>query len=114
MNFQAYAIISGFFILAGLVVGLIGWGLYRGILRKGEAHEEGFPSEQTEAQNFNPRLILYGALFSILSISLLFLFPWAFSFEIIGVNGFLIVLFFLMLLGIALFYSWKKETLERN
>ncbi len=112
MDFQAYGIISGFFILGGLVVGLIGWGLYKGLLRTGKAHEKGFFRDKTEVQNFNPRLILYSALFSVLSISLLFLFPWAFSFKALGVKSFLTVLFFLTLLGVGLFYSWKKETLE--
>jgi NADH-quinone oxidoreductase subunit A len=112
MDFQAYAVISGFFIVAGLVVGLIGWSLYKGILRKGEVYEEGFSSTSVEVQNFNPRIILYGVLFAVLSISLLFLFPWAFSFKILGFKGFLPVLLFLGLLGAGLFYSWKKETLE--
>ncbi len=112
MDFQAYAVISGFFIVAGVVVTIVGWGFYKGILKTRAPHEEGFLSRQMEAQHFNPRLIVYGTLFAVLSISLLFLFPWAFSFKIIGVTGFLTVLFFLGLLGVGLFYSWKKDLLE--
>lgn len=112
MDFQAYAIIAAFFTVAGLIVGLMGLSFYKGFLRKSDSYKEEPSSERRDVQNFNPRLILYGALFSVLSLSLLFLFPWAFSFKTLGFKGFLTILFFLGLLGVGLFYSWKKETLE--
>lgn len=111
MDFQAYTIISAFFVVAALIVGLLGWRGWKSLLKKKNALEAKTPGVM-EAYTFNPRLIVYTALFSILSISLLFLFPWAFSFKSLGCKGFFIILFFLGILGAGLFYSWKKDTLE--
>ncbi len=114
MDFQAYGVIAGFFTLTGILLGFIGWTFRKRMGKNKSSVQKEFSSKDKDIPTFNASLILYGMLFVVFSLSLLFLFPWALSFGMVGIKGFLAVLLLLGFLGVGFFYSWKKETLERS
>ncbi|GIM45697.1 NADH-quinone oxidoreductase subunit A [Collibacillus ludicampi] len=61
---------------------------------------------------YNVRYYLFALLFVVFDVEILFLYPWAVSFEKLGVFGYAEVFLFLFFLIIGLVYAWKKKVLE--
>ena len=51
-------------------------------------------------------------LFIIFDLEVAFLFPWAVSFDAVGMFGFVSMLVFLAVLTVGFIYEWKKGALE--
>lgn len=66
-----------------------------------------------EAQTrYNVRYYLFALLFVVFDVETLFLFPWAVSFEKLGMFGVVEVFVFIFFLLIGLLYAWNKKVLE--
>ncbi|RCL00128.1 MAG: NADH-quinone oxidoreductase subunit A [Candidatus Tokpelaia sp. JSC189] len=76
------------------------------------AYECGFNSFDDARMKFDVRFYLVSILFIIFDLEVAFLFPWAVSFEAIGVFGFWSMMVFLGFLTIGFVYEWKKGALE--
>ncbi|EJF77411.1 NADH-quinone oxidoreductase subunit A 1 [Bartonella sp. DB5-6] len=76
------------------------------------AYECGFNSFDDARMKFDIRFYLVSILFIIFDLEVAFLFPWAVSFESIGMFGFWSMIVFLALLTIGFIYEWKKGALE--
>nr|WP_323372918.1 NADH-quinone oxidoreductase subunit A [Tumebacillus lacus] len=61
---------------------------------------------------YNVRYYLFALMFVVFDVEIMFLYPWAVSFESLGVFGLVEMFIFLGLLVIGLVYAWKKKVLE--
>jgi NADH-quinone oxidoreductase subunit A len=51
-------------------------------------------------------------LFILFDVEIIFMFPWAVNFQVLGWFGFVAMMFFLLLLTIGFVYEWRKGALE--
>jgi len=66
-----------------------------------------------EAQvRYNVRYYLFALLFVAFDVEIMYLYPWAVTFDSLGMFGLVEMLIFLGLLLIGLLYAWKKKVLE--
>ena len=78
------------------------------------AYECGFNAFDDARMKFDVRFYLVSILFIIFDLEVAFLFPWAVSFDGIGMFGFWSMMVFLAVLTIGFIYEWKKGALEWN
>ena len=69
-------------------------------------------SKEKSISRFDIRFYLVSILFIIFDLEIAFLFPWAISFDSIGVVGFYSMMVFLLVLTVGFIYEWKKGALE--
>lgn len=61
---------------------------------------------------FQIRYYMFALVFVIFDIETVFLYPWAMSFNKLGLSAFIEALVFLFILIIGLVYAWRKGALE--
>nr|YP_009867434.1 NADH-plastoquinone oxidoreductase subunit 3 [Campylium stellatum]QKG04647.1 NADH-plastoquinone oxidoreductase subunit 3 [Campylium stellatum] len=61
---------------------------------------------------FQIRYYMFALVFVIFDIETVFLYPWAMSFNELGLSAFIEALFFICILIIGLVYAWRKGALE--
>ena len=61
---------------------------------------------------YNVRYYLFALMFLAFDVEIMYLYPWAVSFDSLGLFGLVEMLIFLGLLVIGLAYAWKKKVLE--
>jgi NADH-quinone oxidoreductase subunit A len=71
-------------------------------------------SESTGARHvkLSVKFYLTAILFVIFDVEAIFIYPWAIQFRTFGWAGLLSMFGFLVTLGLALIYCWKKGALE--
>jgi len=69
------------------------------------------PFGQAWAQ-FNVRYYLFGLIFVIFDVEVIYLYSWAIVFRQLGKFAFVEMLIFLVILMIGLAYAWRKGALE--
>lgn len=79
---------------------------------KSAPYESGMPDVRPVRPSITPRFYLVAMLFVIFDIEVLFIYPWAVSFDFLGLFGFVDMMAFLGLLLIGYIYAWKKGALE--
>ena len=62
--------------------------------------------------NFNIRYYVFALTFFVFDMEAIFLYPWAVVFGSLGLAGLNVMLTFLTILGIGLFYAYKKGVLH--
>jgi NADH-quinone oxidoreductase subunit A len=55
---------------------------------------------------------LMALLFILFDIEIIFMFPWAVNFKVLGWFGFVEMILFIVILTIGFIYAWKKGALE--
>jgi NAD(P)H-quinone oxidoreductase subunit 3 len=55
---------------------------------------------------------MFALVFVVFDVETLFLYPWAVTFQRLGLSAFLEVLIFIIVLLIGLVYAWRKGALE--
>ncbi len=55
---------------------------------------------------------LIALLFILFDVEIIFMFPWAIDFKLLGWFGFVEMILFIVLLTIGFIYAWKKGALE--
>ena len=78
---------------------------------KGEIYESG-PEAVKQPNRMNSHFFLIAMLFILFDVEIIFMFPWAVNFKILGVFGLVEMAFFIVLLGIGFIYAWKKGALN--
>ncbi|MBI4437060.1 MAG: NADH-quinone oxidoreductase subunit A [Candidatus Omnitrophica bacterium] len=101
------ALISGGMVLAHTLLGG-----RRPTPEKEEPFECGESPFAGPAGRFSVKFYLVAMLFIIFDIEIIFLFPWAVLYRRLGLFGFIEMAIFLFVLGVGLFYAWKKGALE--
>ena len=79
---------------------------------KGEPYESGIPTRGKSWAQFRVGYYLIAILFLVFDVEAVMLFPWATIFAGLGVNGLILVSFFIFILALGLIYAWKKGDLE--
>jgi NADH-quinone oxidoreductase subunit A len=79
---------------------------------KGEAFECGIESRGNARIPFNIKYFLVAILFVLFDVEVIFMYPWAVNFKELGVNGFIEMVVFIVLLMVGFFYIKKKGALK--
>ena len=61
---------------------------------------------------FGVKYYMYALLFIIFDIEAVFLFPWAVSYNKLGIFALIEAMIFIVILVIGLVYAWKKDALK--
>ena len=101
------AVISGGMILAHTLLGG-----RRPTPDKEEPFECGESPFAPPSGRFSVKFYLVAMLFIIFDVEIIFLFPWAVLYRRLGLFGLIEMSVFLFVLGVGLFYAWKKGALE--
>ena len=70
------------------------------------------PEVTKQPNKISAQFYLFGLLFILFDIEIIFMFPWAIDFMLLGWFGFAEMLLFILLLAIGFIYAWKKGALE--
>nr|QXM16691.1 NADH-plastoquinone oxidoreductase subunit 3 [Libocedrus chevalieri]QYB21742.1 NADH-plastoquinone oxidoreductase subunit 3 [Libocedrus plumosa]QYB22152.1 NADH-plastoquinone oxidoreductase subunit 3 [Pilgerodendron uviferum]BBN66644.1 NADH-plastoquinone oxidoreductase subunit 3 [Libocedrus plumosa]BBN66808.1 NADH-plastoquinone oxidoreductase subunit 3 [Pilgerodendron uviferum] len=61
---------------------------------------------------FRIRYYMFALVFVLFDVETVFLYPWAMSFDILGLFTFIEAFFFVIILIVGLVYAWRKGALE--
>ena len=70
------------------------------------------PEVTKQPNTLSAQFYLFGLLFILFDIEIIFMFPWAIDFKLLGWFGFAEMILFIILLAIGFIYAWKKGALE--
>jgi len=70
------------------------------------------PEATKQPNRLSAQFYLFALLFILFDIEIIFMFPWAIDFKLLGWFGFAEMLLFILLLAIGFIYAWKKGALE--
>jgi len=70
------------------------------------------PEITRQPNRISPQFYLFALLFLLFDVEIIFMFPWAVDFKLLGWFGFTEMLMFIGLLTIGFIYAWKKGALE--
>lgn len=70
------------------------------------------PEPTKQPNRISAQFYTFALLFILFDIEIIFMFPWAVNFKVLGWFGFVAMIFFLTLLTIGFLYEWKKGALE--
>ena len=79
---------------------------------KARPYESGIPDIKPVRPQFTARFYVIGMLFVIFDLEVVFIYPWAVNFDVLGMFGFVHMLIFILLLMVSYVYAWKKGALE--
>ena len=106
------------FLLLGAAVG-IGMLVFSRLLRprnpypeKLLTYESGITPFTDAHQKFSIRYYLIAMLFLIFDIEAVFLYPWAVTYDRLGLYGLLEMVIFIIILLVGYLYAWRKGALE--
>jgi NADH-quinone oxidoreductase subunit A len=115
---NSYVFVS-LFLLLGLLLPVLTVMIIGPILRpkkptpaKLTTYESGLEPFGEAHVRYNVRYYLFALMFVAFDVEILFLYPWAVTFDSLGMFGLVEMLIFLALLVIGLLYAWKKKVLE--
>ena len=69
------------------------------------------PETSLQPNKISAQFYLFGLLFILFDIEIIFMFPWAIDFKALGWFGMIEMCIFLVLLTIGFVYAWKKGAL---
>lgn len=75
-------------------------------------YESGMPTYGDARIQFDVKFYLYALLFILFDIETAFLFPWAVSFDFLGLRGLVIMYLFVDILLLGVIYAWRKGALR--
>nr|YP_009975331.1 NADH-plastoquinone oxidoreductase subunit 3 [Drypetes indica]QNK04672.1 NADH-plastoquinone oxidoreductase subunit 3 [Drypetes indica] len=61
---------------------------------------------------FHIRYYMFALVFLVFDVETVFLYPWAISFDVLGVSVFIEALIFVLILIVGSVYAWRKGALE--
>ena len=70
------------------------------------------PEVTKQPNRISAHFFLFALLFILFDVEIIFMFPWAIDFKILGLFGFVEMVLFVLLLAIGFVYAWKKGALE--
>jgi NADH-quinone oxidoreductase subunit A len=79
---------------------------------KAAAYECGVETSGEARGRYTVKYYIIAVLFVVFDVEVIFLFPWAVRFDMLGLFGFIEMLIFIGILVLGYFYAWKKGALE--
>jgi len=70
------------------------------------------PEVTKQPNTISVQFYLIALLFILFDVEIIFMFPWAIDFKLLGWFGFVEMILFIVLLAIGFVYAWKKGALE--
>ncbi len=70
------------------------------------------PEVTKQPNTISVQFYLIALLFILFDVEIIFMFPWAIDFKLLGWFGFAEMILFILLLTIGFVYAWKKGALE--
>ena len=70
------------------------------------------PEVSKQPNTMSAQFYLFALLFILFDVEIIFMFPWAIDFKVLGMFGFVEMIIFIVLLTIGFIYAWKKGALE--
>jgi len=70
------------------------------------------PEVTKQPNTISVQFYLIALLFILFDVEIIFMFPWAIDFKLLGWFGFIEMIMFILLLTIGFVYAWKKGALE--
>jgi len=70
------------------------------------------PEVTKQPNTISTQFYLIALLFILFDVEIIFMFPWAIDFKLLGWFGFAEMVLFILLLTIGFIYAWKKGALE--
>ena len=70
------------------------------------------PEVTKQPNTISTQFYLISLLFILFDVEIIFMFPWAIDFKLLGWFGFVEMIMFILLLTIGFVYAWKKGALE--
>jgi NADH-quinone oxidoreductase subunit A len=70
------------------------------------------PEVTKQPNKISAHFYLFALLFILFDVEIIFMFPWAIDFKVLGWFGFVEMILFIILLAIGFIYAWKKGALE--
>jgi NADH-quinone oxidoreductase subunit A len=70
------------------------------------------PETSRQPNKISAQFYLYALLFILFDVEIIFMFPWAVDFKILGMFGFIEMVTFIFLLAVGFVYAWKKGAFE--
>ena len=77
-----------------------------------EAFECGIESKENARIPFSVKYFLIAILFVLFDVEVIFMYPWAVNFKELGLQGFVEMIVFILLLLVGFFYILKKGALK--
>nr|YP_009454452.1 NADH-plastoquinone oxidoreductase subunit 3 [Daniellia pilosa]AUF70255.1 NADH-plastoquinone oxidoreductase subunit 3 [Daniellia pilosa] len=109
--FWAFLIISSVIpILAFLIFGILS-PISKGP-EKLSSYESGIEPIGDAWLQFRIRYYMFALVFVVFDVETVFLYPWAMSFDVLGISVVMEVLIFVLILIVGLVYAWRKGALE--
>ena len=75
-------------------------------------YECGCPPVGDAREKFSVRFYIIAMLFVLFDLEAVFMYPWAITFDSLGMRGFVEMLLFIFILLVGYLYAWKKGALE--
>ncbi|MEO5360884.1 MAG: NADH-quinone oxidoreductase subunit A [Nitrospirota bacterium] len=72
-------------------------------------YESGMVPEGEPRQKFSVQYYIIAILFVVFDVEAVFLYPWAVSFDKIGLYAFIEMILFIVVLVIGYIYAWRKD-----
>ncbi len=79
---------------------------------KNQTYECGIETVGNTWVQFRAQYYIFALVFVLFDVELVFLFPWALAYSNLGLFAFFEMAIFILLLGVALVYTWRKGALE--
>jgi len=79
---------------------------------KQSTYESGMEPVRTARERFSVKYYLVAMLFIVFDIEIVFMYPWAVTYKQLGVQGFVVMFVFILILLIGYYYIWRKGALE--
>nr|QGT34059.1 NADH-plastoquinone oxidoreductase subunit 3 [Chamaesium wolffianum] len=76
------------------------------------SYESGIEPTGNAWLQFRIRYYMFALVFVVFDVETIFLYPWAMSFDVLGVSAFIEALIFVLILIVGLVYAWRKGALE--
>jgi len=70
------------------------------------------PEVTKQPNTISTQFYLIALLFILFDVEIIFMFPWAIDFKLLGWFGFAEMILFILLLTLGFVYAWKKGALE--
>ncbi|BCX78757.1 NAD(P)H-quinone oxidoreductase subunit 3 [Campylobacter sp. 19-13652] len=70
------------------------------------------PQVVKQPNRINIHYLIYGILFILFDVEVIFMYPWAVDFKMLGAFGLIEMVLFIGLLMVGFIYAWKKGAFE--
>ncbi len=75
-------------------------------------YESGMPPTRSARERFSVKYYMVAVLFILFDIEVIFLYPWAVNFRVLGMFGYIEMILFILILFVGYIYILKKGALQ--